>query len=444
MAENNKSYVSGISLLDTRDILPKVVDIQNTIGLTDVMNAFGRYKPTTQTIYHNYVNKPLWVVGVSTGTITGSGGTAVSGALTAGTSGNARLGDMARFTDGSVGYVSALTPGASDSFTITSVDGTNLIHTTGQNIVFFSNAAGESGGARSNQRRDLTKYYNLIQIFSESNEESDLNRMTTTEVEWDGVNKFCQKDLIEKYLKLKAEVNAAFLQGKISPSQFTTSTSQLLDPVGGGIMQFTRGLDQYIASYGVSDQTDVLGTFDADDLAQFIDLMIAKKSDLNFMMAGSTSALQKWDDYWKGVNSSGVVSANLSVDGQELNLRVDKVTYGAAEIQKTRIPMFDHPEVVAADIKKNLYFIPTGKVKAQSSREGATAMENRIQVRYMKNPISHNQINQGNDIWAEYHSGAASPVTPSGRTRNWATDWVTYQGLEVLGAEQFGKLKVIS
>ena len=444
MAENNKSYVSGISLLDTREILPKVVDIQNTIGLTDVMGAFGRYKPTTQTIYHNYVNKPLWVVGVSTGTVTGSGTATVSGTLTSGTSGNARKGDMVRFLDGSVGYVSVLTPGATDAFTVVSVDGTNLTHVSGQNIVFFSNAVGESSSARDNQRRDLTKYYNLIQIFRESNEESDLNRMTTTEVEWDGVKKFYQKDLIEKFLKHKAEVNASFLQGKISNSQFTTSTSQLLDPVGGGIMQFTRGLDQYIASYGVSDQTDTLGTFDADDLAQFIDLMIAKKSDLNFIMAGSTSALQKWDDYWKGVNSSGVVSANLSVDGQELNMRVDKVTYGSAEIQKTRIPMFDHPEVVAADIKKNLYFIPTGKVKAQSATDGASAMENRIQCRYMKNPISHNQINQGNDIWAEFHSGAGSPVTPSGRTLNWTTDWVTYQGLEVLGAEQFGKLKVIS
>lgn len=444
MAENNKSYVSGISLLDTREILPKVVDIQNTIGLTDVMGAFGRYKPTTQSIYHNYVNKPLWVVGVSTGSVTGSGTATVSVTLTAGTSGNARKGDQVRFTNGSVGYVSALTPGTNDAVTFTSVDGSNLTHTTGQDIVFFSNAVGESSLSRENQRRDLTKYYNLIQIFRETNIESDLNEMTTTETSWDGKNYFYQKDLIEKYMKHKAEVNGAFIQGKISVSQFTTSTSALLDPVGGGIMQFTRGLDQYITSYGVSDSVDVLGTFDADDLGQFIDLMIAKKSDLDFMVCGSTAAMRKWDDYWKGLNSSGVSKGYLTLDGQSLNLSTEEVTYSNAHFQKMRLPIMDHPELIAADIKKSLYFIPTGKVKAQSAVESAAGFENRIGVRYMKHPIANSQLNQGNDIWAEFHTGAAAMVTPSGEQANWVTNWITYQGLEVLGAEQFGKLQVIS
>jgi len=444
MAENNKAYVSAIALLDTREILPKVVDIQNTIGLTDLMGAFGRYRPSTQTIFHNYVNKPLWVVGVSTGSVTGSGTATVVVDLTTGTSGNARLNDEVRFTDGSVGYVSAITPGSSDNVTFKSVDGGNLVHTTGQNIVFFANAVGESSISRSNQRRDLTKQYNLIQIFRETNIESDLNRMTTTEVSWDGKNYFYQKDLIEKYLKHKAEVNAACIQGKISVSVFTSATSAILDPQGGGNMQFCRGLDQYISSLGVDDAVDVLGVFDADDLGQFVDLMVAKKSDLDFMVAGSTAASRRWDDYWKGVNSSGVTSAMLNVDGKELNFNVQKVEYSNGTFQKMRLPILDHPELIAADIKKYLYFIPTGKVKAQSATDSAAGFENRIGMRYMKHPIANSQTNQGNDIWAEFHSGAASPVTPSGETANWVCNWLTYQAPEVLGAEQFGRLKVNS
>lgn len=444
MAENNKAYVSGISLLDTREILPKVVDIQNTIGLTDVMGVFGRYKPVTQTIFHNYVNKSLWVVGVSTGTITGSGTATVSGALTAGTSGNARLNDQVRFADGSVGYVSVLTPGASDAFEIKSVDGGNLVHTTGQNIYFFSNSVGESSTGRTNQRRDLTKYYQLIQIFRESNEESDLNRMTTTETEWDGKKFFYQKDLIEKWLKHKAEVNAAAWQSKISASQFTTSTSAITDPGGGGIMQFQRGIDQYISSYGSSRDTDVAGTCDLDDIAKFIDLAIAKKADLDFLVMGANAAMRPLSDHLKGLGSSGVTSAQLSVDGTEVSFKIEKFDYANANFQIMKLPILDHPELIASDIKKYMYFLPTGKVKAQSSQEGASVMENRLQMRYMKNPISHNQINKGNDIWAEFHSGAASPVTPSGRTLNWITDWVTYQAVEMLGAEHAGRMKSLS
>jgi hypothetical protein len=443
MAENNKSYVSAISLLDTREILPKVADIQNTVGITDVLGAFGRYQPADQGIVHSYTNKPLWVVGVSQGAVTGSGTAAVTATLTAGTSGNAREGDQVRFVDGSVGYVSDLTAGANDVIVVTSVDGTNLTHTTGQDIFFFSNAVGESGTSRDNQRRDLTKTYNLVQIFGETNIESDLNRMTTTEVTWDGKPYFYQKDLIEKYLKHKSEVNSSAIQSKISNSQFTTSASQLLDPVGGGIMQFQRGLDQYISSFGVSDQVDTLGTFDADDLGQFIDLMIAKKADLDFLVFGANPAVRKWDDYWKGVNSSGVVSAQLNVDGQELNFNVQKVEYSDAVFQKMRMPIMNHPELIATDIRKNLYFVPTGKVKAQASTTGEAVMQGQIQMRYLKHGIAHNQ-NQGNAIWAEYHSGAASPVTPSGERRNWITNWVTYQCIEIPAPQHFGKLKVIS
>lgn len=444
MAENNKAYVSAISLLDTREILDQVVDIQNVIGLTDFMGVLGRYKPVTQTIFHNYVNKPLWTVGVSTGAVTGSGTATVSCSLTTGTSGSARLKDMVRFEDGSVGYISAITPGSSDAITVTSVDGTNLTHTTGQNIYFFSNLAGESSAGRTNQRRDLTKYHQHIQIFEESNEESDLNRMTLTEVKWDGVNKFIQKDLIEKWLKHKTEVNAAAWQSKISAGVFTTSTSAILDPSSGGNMQSQRGIDQYLSAYGSTRSTDTLGTCDLDDIGKFIDLAIAKKAELKFLVVGSTAARRPLDDYLKGIGSSGVSSAQLNVDGREIDFEVEKVKYSNAIIQMARMPILDHPEVTASDIRKYLYFLNTGKVKAQSSKDGATIMENRIQMRYMKNPISHNQINQGNDIWAEYHSGAASPVTPSGRTRNWITDWVTYQAVEMLGAEHSGRMKTLS
>lgn len=445
MAESNKRYVSGISLLDTREILNKVVDIQNVIGLTDMFGALKRYTPVTQTIFHNYVNKPLWVVGVSTGTITGSGTATLTFDLTSGTSGYARKNDMVRLEDGTVGYISAITEGASDNITIKSTDGTNMTHSTGQSVYFFSNAVGESSAQRTNKRFDLTKYYQLIQIFREDNIESDLNQITLTEVEWDGDKRFCQKDLIEKWLKLKAEVNAAAWQSKISASQFTTTTSAIYDPSNtDNIMQFQRGIDQYISSYGVKRDADSLGTCDLDDVGKLIDLFIANKAELDFIMCGANKAMRPLSDHLKGLGSSGVTSAQLNVDGQEVNFNVEKFEYSDARFQKVPMPILNHPEVTAPDIKKYIYFLPTGKVKAQSSREGAAVSQSRIQMRYMKVPGIGNQMNQGNAIWGEFHSGAASPVTPSGTKMNWETFWQTYQAVEVLGAEHCGRMKTIS
>lgn len=444
MAQTTKSYVSAISLLDTNVILNKVIDIQNTPGLTDLNGALGRYTPVEQTVFHNYVNKPLWVVGVSQGTVTGSGSATISSiTLTAGTSGYARKGDMVRFTDGTVGFVSGLTAGANDVIAVTSVDGTNINHTTGQSIYFFSNAVGESSTSRDSQKRDLTKYNQLVQIFGETNEESDLVKMTPTVLDFgNGNSSFAVKDLIEKYLKFKAEVNAAVIQSKISASVFTSTSGALADPVGGGTMQFQRGMDQYISSYGVSDQVDVLDTFDADDLGQFIDLMIAKKAELDFLVCGANPVMRKWDDYFKGVNSSGVYSAGLNVSGKEISFSVEKITYGNGTFQKMNMPIFDQPEIIAPDIKKNAYFLPTGKVKALD-KDGKSFVGERFRMRYMKTPLEGG-INQGNDIWSEWHSGAAAMVTPSGEKLNWVTNWRTYQALEMLGAQHAGKLKIIT
>ena len=440
----DKKYVSGIGLLDTRSIERKVVNIQNTVGLSDISQLLKRYKPTTQTVFYNYTNKPLWVTGISQGVITGSGTTNVSViTLTAGTSGNVRLGDLARFEDGSVGYVATLTPGANDVIGIKSVDTSNLTHVSGQNIFFFSNFVGEEGDSRTSQRRDLSEKYQHIHFFGESNVETELVRMTTTEIEVDGVPYFYQKDLVEKFLKHKAEVNSAFIQSKLSTGKFTTATSALTDPgAGGGQGQTQRGIDQYISSYGFSRNTDVAGTCDLDDVAKLIDLATAAKAELSFMVFGSNAAMRPLDDHLKGIGSSGVSSAQLNVNGDTIDFSVEKLSYSNADFQKMNLPIMNHPDLIASDIRKNLYFIPTGTVKALSAKDGSSAVENRLQIKYMKSPIAHN--NQGSDIWSEYHDGAASPITPSGTKRVWKTEWFTAQAVEMFGPEHAGKMKVLA
>ena len=67
--------------------------------------------------------------------------------------------------------------------------------------------------------------------------------------------------------------------------------------------------------------------------------------------------------------------------------------------------------------------------------------QDRIQIRYQKHGI---KSNKGNEIWAEWHTGALAPTGPTTDEAIWRTNWLTYQGLEVLGAQHFGKTRVLA
>ena len=62
-----------------------------------------------------------------------------------------------------------------------------------------------------------------------------------------------------------------------------------------------------------------------------------------------------------------------------------------------------------------------------------------IQVRYFEK-----QGLYGNGMISESHDGALSPVNPNGQGQYWRMDYTTTQGIEVLGAQFFGKHRVLS
>jgi hypothetical protein len=71
---NNKRYISAISFMDQREIEHNVVDIQNEGDFLQGLQVAGRYVPSAEGDYHQFVNSALFVVGDTTGaTIVGSG-----------------------------------------------------------------------------------------------------------------------------------------------------------------------------------------------------------------------------------------------------------------------------------------------------------------------------------------------------------------------------------
>lgn len=448
----NKAYVSAIdSMLDTREINKMVTDIANEDQLTDILEFGDRKKPTKQSVYYNFVNEPLFKLVTATAVSAGQGTTTITIILDALTSGIARPGDLVKFKSAGepVGQVQSVTTTSSfDSLVIKSVDGvTNLSITTNDKLSLFSYAAGEGAVSPQNIRFGLTKYSNKVQIFRETSLITDVQNASTIEVEFNGQPSFVVKDHIEKAVKIKGNINAAYFGGVMSSTTFSDASPALVDQNsitgfgGSGAVQTTRGLDPYVTAYGVNTKANAgvpNGSVLLADVDSHLDAMTANRCPRSYFVGAPKGALRGYDKLFKNLGSAGVTSVRLALAGKEgeMDLTVQKVTYGSYELNFGWLPILDNPALFSqVSVGKSAYFIPVDKkVKVEGG-----GYQSAIQVRYF--PDQHKY---GNDIMGEIHTGALNPTNPNGPGDYWRMDFVTTQGLEVLGAQFFAKQQVLA
>jgi hypothetical protein len=435
----DKKSISAVSLLDQREILSAVSDIQNDEGLIDICMVADRYKVAKMGTYHSYVNEPLYKLGDTTGaTVTGSGTATVGTTLTEATSGFARKGDLVKFPNGKVGLVTnVVTASSQDTLTIKSVDGTNLTHTAGQKLSAFSSAFGEKSLAPANRTTGFTKFYNNLQIFREVNEITDVQNASYVEVSYKGQNKIIYKDLVEKAIKFKGDINGAIFGGVRSSTLWSDASPALTDAIGGGAVQTTGGLDWYITSQGgISDSVASAGTVTLADFEELFGLLVAAKAPKKYMAMVPSKAMAKVDNCLKGLNSSGATSGQLSLDGKNLDFNVQSLDYMNFSVEFVPCPILDHQEMFSqTDIVKSAYFIPKDQVRVHG--EGGT--QPRFQMRYFKNDVKG-----GSDIIGEWHEGALSPDGPTNGEAIWRTHMRTIQGLEALGVQHMAKYGILA
>lgn len=442
MATQNKAYVSAINLMDERVINPKIFDIHNEEGLTDLMGIMGRYQKTDMAEYNNFVNTELRTQGDTTGaTVTGSGTPTVTTTLTAATSGYARKGDLVKFPNGMNGYVTNVTTASNqDTLTIKSVNGANLTHTAAQKLDFFSSAVGEASSTPANRNYGKVSYSNQVQLLRETNIITDVQKVSLITVEGpNGEKKWNAIALNEKFIKFKSDINGSLFAGTKSNTKFSDASPSLTDPVGGGPVQTTRGFDEYVTTYGVNDAVTAAGTFALADLEDLISQLLAKKAPSAFIGLCGTKVRMKLDNCFKALGSASIQSAKMNIDGREVDLVVDTVNYGGFSFDFKTLPLLNSTNMFSqTDIVKSLYCIPKDNVQTLDN-----GSQPRIQIRYMDHGITAN--NKGNAIWAEWHTGAAAPagLGATGETADWRTHWQTSQGLEVLGAQHFAKTVVL-
>ena len=422
----NKAYVSAIDMLDQRDINPALIDAANDTGFLKTMQLLGRTKKCKMTEYHHFVNSDLFVA-TTVGTTTGSGTAQVTTALTAG-NGFWRVGDVAKFPNGKDGVVySVSTTSGVDTLVINSGDGTNLTLVSGNALVYNGNVVGEESSAVTNRKYDVTKYSNLIQAFREIDVITDIQKVTPIEFTYNGQNLYGVYEHAKKVQTLKASVDIAMIGGQISTTKFNDASPALVD-ANGKPLQKTRGLDQYATTYGIADDLATAGTLVTADLVDFASKLNAAKAPLEYMGYCSDASKIVYDTYFKALGSSGIQSGRMSIDGKDIDLTVDSYTFGSRKYTLIPLPIFDHPQLFTASIKKSIYWIPTGKVNCEGS-----GMQPRIQIRYLQHSFPG-----GNEMIGEWHTGALSP-NGNGEDANWKAHWETYQGLEILGANQIAK-----
>lgn len=442
-----KSYVSAIDFLDQRDIDPNIYDQSRDRAFTDIMKIVNRYKPATMFTYHNFTNQDVYEVGtISAVTSTGLA-QIVFTINTAATF--PRAGDLIKSSNvnnvGKEARVQIVTFGSGTAtLTVRSVGGNSapFYATVNDLISFGSNAFAEKSTAPENRRYGLTKYANNIQIFREVDEISDVQKVAKIEVNVGGDYHILPYQVIQKYTKLQGDISVQMLAGTMSTTSFSDTNPFLADPTSGLPIQTTGGLDWYITTYGIVDQSAVLGTFGFTELDDIIDDLIANKAPTDVMVFMGSRANRLLSKFFKNLGSSSVTSVRLIIDGNTVDFNVDQVNYGGYTFDFIHIPLFDHPQLFSAtlnaDINGSLYVIPKDQVDTLEN-----GRQPRIQIRNTPTPFMGSSANKSaNGIITEWRTGALAEI-PTSSTMQLHTDWETAQGLECLAVKFFLKYRVI-
>lgn len=439
----NKAFVSAISVLDQREINPNLIDQSRDKEFTDIMKLVGRYKETKVPTYNYFVNNDVFADGVVTSVSSGYGTAIITVVLTAATSGYARVNDTIRSSNtnmvGQVGLITQVTSVSGvDTIKIQSVNNSPMYAAALDNISFFSNAFGEKSDSPANRKYGVTRYINQYQIFREDDEITDVQKVSKIEVSINGQPYYTPLNHIYKITSLNGFISASMIAGVQSSTLFADASPYLADSAGNPI-QTTMGMDQYITTYGISNQVATLGTVGFSDINNLIDQFLANKAPHDMMGFGGSRSRRPYDVWLKNLGSAGVNSVRMLIDGQTVNMEVDQFSYGNFTWDFIYLPILDHPQLfgptITPDINGSIYWMPKDKVQVVGG-----GMEPRIQIRYAPKAMAGGN-STSNGIITEWHTGALAPI-PTSSLAVWHTDWITYQGLEMLGVKHMAKQRI--
>ena len=427
----NSSYISSLSFLQHsfvqgREILSSVLDVQNEEdSFLDVMQVLGKMKPTSQPVYHAFVNEALYKDNSITLSAAGSGTGKQSGIATSAI-GNARVGDLAMGPSGNVYLITAID--SSNNIDFVPVDGTgDASDYNGSDEVFavFSNAQGEGSGVPNPIKYGLSKQSNRVQIFKNKYRISDVAKASKITVEYKGKPYFMYKGTYEALMRFRADISNALMFGVGSGDFYAGATVGDMN-IGGNAVQTTNGLKAELKAGGILNSgspydhgSNVLTTLET--LTSALNKARAPK---DYWMWVGTSANIAIDNALNGLSGNVLTGARFNVDGREVDLGVDKFSIYGRVYNKKQLSILDHNELGSAVTGAGeIYLVPTGQIKTA----GGAGSQDYLQVRYLEG--------DGNNFsFRETLTGGLAP-TPTSADAILDVNYQAILGLEVLGKE---------
>ena len=426
----NSSYISSLSFLQHsfvqgREILSSVLDVQNEEeGFLDVMQALGKLKPTSQPVYHAFVNEALYKDNSIEVKTAGSGTGSQAGIPTVGV-GNARVGDLMMGASGQVYLIKAIATNGDIDFTPVDGAGVAADYGAGSKLVVFSNAQGEGSGSPDPIKYGLTKQSNRVQIFKNKYRISDVAKASKITVEYKGKPYFMYKGTYEALQRFRGDISNALMFGQGSGDFYAGANVGDMS-IGGNAVQTTNGLKQELKNGGILNSgspydhgSDVLAT-----LSTLTAALNKARAPKDYWMWLGTSANIAIDNALNGLNATGLTGARFSVDGKNIDLGVDKFSLYGRTWNKKQLSILDHNELGSTVTGSGeIYLVPTGQVKTA----GGGGSQDYLQVRYLEG--------DGNNFsFRETLTGGLAP-TPTSADSILDVNYQAIMGLEVLGKE---------
>ena len=452
----NKPYISAVSFLDKREIYRQIIDQYQDDEWLDFLTDAQQNKifapgneQSSVPVYHSFQNDPLYVLLDTTGaTVTLSGASNNIATVTGlGSSAqNLLVAGMLLYLPGGQVLRVQTVPSAS-SFTARTVDGSTMAgspsntFTAGMKLSVFSNAQEEGSNGVDPLRWSLSSISNRIQIFSNSIKLTDVQVMSGVEVEVNGQAYILPYEAIRGMQRHRGDISLAFWLGKISDTLFSDSSPLLAGANGNGV-QTTRGMDQYITTYGIQDTVATPGTFVLADIKDINTQLTAQRAPMEYIVAGAQEVVSTYSDFFKNLNSSGVESVRIQVNGRELDMEVEKFKYGGRTFNLKSLNVLSNDQVInyigtgSSKITpaKSAYYLPMGTTPVQG--QGQVPY---FRYRYMKPMAGIAGASQNRTITdqtVEIVTGGLAPI-PTSNEKAMRIEWTSNMGLEVFNPNKF-------
>jgi len=382
----NKNFISSINFMDKREILGKILDVQNEEStFLDVMEMFGNMKPSKAVTFHYHVNDELYALGKVNDATPPSAANPYT--ITLDSTSMARVGDIVLLPSSAGASAdrprsAIVTAISGNDITLRSIDGSNIVLADDDNLAFYSGAFGEGSSYPSARRYSATPYSGQLQIFKDAFQLTDIQWGSEVEVTFNGKPYVFKKAEYETAMKFRADISNALLLSEPTAETFGSGSPTLTD-ASGNTVSTTRGLDSWIVNQGgIRDAANT--TMDLTDWARLNASLDAVRAPKKYLVLAGTSWNQKVDNLFLNLGGSASITTTGAVwnAGKDVNLDLQTFTIYGRTFGKKPMDWFNHTSVIdytgAPTIADSAYFVPIDKIKTQDG-----GMEDRICVRYL-------------------------------------------------------------